>query len=114
MLESTSATQPMDARQDGFVYFDDPCMLLETMKPAEDGNGIILRLDLGGKERAVNVHLPHFRLSAVWQTDAVESGKIAVSMVNNNQFQYVIHPHEIVTLLVIQRMRKTASETRGQ
>jgi len=87
--------------------------LLETMKPAETGNGIILRLDLGGKERAVNVHLPIFACLR-WQTDAVERGKTAVSMVNNNQFQYVIHPHEIVTLLVIQRMRQTASETRGQ
>ena len=75
---------------------------------------IILRLDLGGKERAVNVHLPIFALSEVWQTDAVERGKAAVSMVNNNQFQYVIHPHEIVTLRVVQRMRRAASETRGQ
>jgi alpha-mannosidase len=112
---STSATQPLDARQDGFVDIDDPCLLLETMKPAEDGNGIILRfLDLGGKERAVNVHLPHFRLSEVWQTDAVERNKTAVSMVNDNQFQYVIHPHEIVTLRVIQRGRQLASETQSQ
>jgi hypothetical protein len=36
------------------------------------------------------------------ETDAVERGKTAVSMVNDNQFQYVIHPHEIVTLRVIQ------------
>ena len=48
------------------------------------------------------------------QTDDVERGKTAVSMVNDNQFQYVIHPHEIVTLRVVQRMRQTASETRGQ
>ena len=35
-------------------------------------------------------------------------------MVNDDQFQYVIHAYEIVRLRVIQRMRQTASETRGQ
>ena len=41
-------------------------------------------------------------LTLLVQTDDVERGKTAVSIVNDNQFQYVMHPHEIVTLLVIQ------------
>jgi hypothetical protein len=55
-----------------------------------------------------------FGVRLLIQTDDVERGETAVSMVNDNQFQYVIHPYEIVTLRVIQRMRQTASETRGQ
>jgi len=55
-----------------------------------------------------------FAVRLLIQTGDVERGKTALSMVNDNQFQYVIHPCEIITLRVIQRMRQTASETRGQ
>ena len=41
-------------------------------------------------------------LTLLVQADDVERGKTAVSIVNDNQFQYVIHPYELVTLRVIQ------------
>lgn len=90
----------LDAHAHSFAAIDDPTVLLETWKPAEDGNGTVLRfLDLGGEERKVAVGMPCMNLDHVWQTDAVERGRTPIS-VGGGRFSFTIHPHEIVTLRV--------------
>ena len=92
----------LDGKQGSFLEVNDPNVLLETWKPAEDGDGTILRfLDLGGAERTVTVRTPTLHLVRVTQTDAVESGATSVPLTANDQFHFKIHPHEIVTLRVI-------------
>lgn len=77
-------------------------MLLETWKPAEDGNGTILRfLDLGGPERTVTVQILLFKLSQAWQTDAVERNQKALPLAGNYGLSSTMHPHQIVTLRII-------------
>jgi alpha-mannosidase len=77
--------------------------MLQTWKPAEDGNGSILRfVDLGGAERAVTVRTPFVHLAQVWQTDAVERGQTALPVEGHNQFRFNIQPHEIVTVRVVE------------
>jgi len=93
----------LDGKQQSFLDVQDANVLLETWKPAEDGNGTILRfLDFGGTERTVTVRTPGLSLESVTQTDAVERGQTAVPMTGSNQFQFTIHPHEIVTLRVVE------------
>jgi alpha-mannosidase len=93
----------LDGKQASFVVVGDPNILLETWKPAEDGNGTILRfLDLGGEERTVTVRTPYLHLENVWQTDAVERGQTAVPVVGDNEFHFTVHPHEIVTMRVVE------------
>ena len=88
--------------QQSFVEIDDPNIVFETLKPAEDGNGTILRLlDLGGTERTVRAKIPCLRPERVWQTDAVERGQSPVSMEENGQFDLTVHPHEILTLRLV-------------
>ena len=78
-------------------------MLLETWKPAEDGNGTIMRfVDLGGAERTVTVRTPFLHLGQVSQTDAVERGQAALPLEGHDQFHFTIHPHEIVTVRVVE------------
>lgn len=85
-----------------FLEIADPDVLLETWKPAEDENGTILRvLDFGGRERTVSVRIPWLHVDQVWQTDAVERGRQAVSLSDDGEFHFTIHPHEIVTLRVL-------------
>ncbi len=97
-----NSSQKMGREQGSFLEITDPNVLLETWKPAEDGNGTILRLlDFGGTERTVSVRIPWLRLDHVWQTDAVERGQEAVSMTEDGQFHFTIHPHEIVTIRVV-------------
>jgi alpha-mannosidase len=97
-----SCSQGLDDKQQSFVEIDDPNIVLETLKTAEDGNGFILRLlDLGGTERTVSAKIPCLRPERVWQTDAVERGQLPVSMEENGQFDFTVHPSEIVTLRII-------------
>ena len=92
----------LDAKQDSFLSVSDPSLLLETWKPAEDGNGTILRfLDFSGSERSVTVQTPKLDLAQVTQTDAVERGEKPVSLEGNHQFTLTVHPWEIVTLRLV-------------
>jgi hypothetical protein len=99
----TNSSLSLSESQESFLDIRDADVLLETWKPAEDENGTILRfLDFGGTERDVTVRIPWLHLDHVSQTDAVERGQKAVSMDGDNQFHFTIHPHEIVTLRVVE------------
>ena len=99
----TSSSQRLGGDQGSFLDVQDPNLLLETWKPAEDGNGTIMRfVDLGGAERTVTVRTPFLHLGQVSQTDAVERGQTAVPVDGCDQFHFTIHPHEIVTVRVVE------------
>ncbi|MGB8477568.1 MAG: polysaccharide lyase family protein [Acidobacteriaceae bacterium] len=93
---------PLDGKQASFLLVNDPDLVLTTWKPAEDGNGTILRcLDLGGVTRTVSVETPLLQLQQAWQTDAVERDQSQLLLAGPHQFQFTIHPHEIVTVRLI-------------
>jgi alpha-mannosidase len=99
--KAISRPEPLDGTQGSFLRAQDPELLLETWKPAEDGNGTILRfLDLGGKERIVAVETPLLNLDHVWRTDSVERNEKALQLVNTHAFNIGVHPHEILTIRV--------------
>ena len=71
--KALSQPRPLKENRGSFLDVQDPDLLLETWKPAEDGHGTILRfLDLGGAARTITVHTPLLNLQEAWQTDAVE------------------------------------------
>jgi alpha-mannosidase len=93
--------RPLDGRQGSFLKVDDASLLLETWKPAEDGNGTVLRfLDLGGTTRTVTAQTPLLHLQQAWQTDAVERNRNPLSLIGSSGFQFTMHPHEIVTVRI--------------
>lgn len=90
--------RPLDGKQASFLTVDEPAVLLDTWKPAEDGNGTILRLiDLGGTARTVNITTPLLAIQKAVETDAVERNQKPLA-VNDGKVQVEIHPHEIVTI----------------
>jgi alpha-mannosidase len=94
--------RPLDGKQGSFLDVQDPNVLLETWKTAEDGNGTILRfLDFGGTSRTVAVHTPLLQIDEVWQTDAVERNGKRLAPADSGGFRFTIHPHEIVTIRVV-------------
>jgi hypothetical protein len=96
------SAQNLNGAMESLLSIDDPGVLLETWKPAEDGDGTILRfLDFGGTQRTVSVRIPWMHLDHVWKTDALERGQEAVSMNEDGGFNLTIGPHEIVTLRAI-------------
>jgi alpha-mannosidase len=91
--------RPLDGKQGSFLDVQDPNLLLDTWKTAEGGNGTILRfLDFGGTTRTVIVKTPLLQIGQAWQTDAVERNGKQLSLVGSGGFQFMIHPHEIVTI----------------
>ena len=93
--------RPLDGKLSSFLTIDDPNLLLDTWKPAEDGDGTILRLiDLGGAARTVNITTPLLAIKNVTQTDAVERNLKALPLNGEGGFQVEVHPHEIVTVRV--------------
>jgi alpha-mannosidase len=94
--------RPLDGKQGSFLDVQDPSLLLETWKPAEDGNGTIVRfLDFGGTTREVTVHTPLLQIDQAWQTNAVERNEKSLSLAGNGGFQFTIHPHEILTIRLV-------------
>lgn len=96
--------RPLDGKSGSFVTVDDPAVLLETWKPAEDGNGTILRLlDLGGAERSITVSTPLLTIDKAVETDALERDKDPLELAGEHSFRVTVHPHEILTLRVVGR-----------
>lgn len=94
--------RPLSKTQGSFLDVNDPSILLETWKPAEDGNGTILRfLDLGGAERPVTVRTPFLHLSNARRTDVVERDKEQLPLIGSQGFQFTIGHREIVTVRIV-------------
>jgi alpha-mannosidase len=90
--------------QRSFLAIDDPNILLETWKPAEDEKGMVFRfVDLGGKVRTVTITSPVLHLAQVWQSDALERGRVSLPLQTEDQFGFTAHPHEIVTIRAIEK-----------
>jgi hypothetical protein len=93
---------PLDGRQASFLHVNDPSLVLTAWKPAEDGRGTILRfLDIGGTTRTVSIETPLLPLQQAWRTDSVERDRSQLSLAGPRQFQFTVHPHEIVTVRLI-------------
>ncbi len=94
--------EPLSGTEGSFLTVDDPALLVDTWKPAEDGNGTILRMiDLGGQARTVTVHVPVISIEKVMLTDAVERDKTPITPDDAHTFKIDVHPHQIVTLRLI-------------
>ncbi len=99
--KALNVARPLDGKQASFLTIDDPNLLFDTWKPAEDGDGTILRLiDLGGASRTATVTTPLLAINKVFETDAVERNQKPLPIKGSNGFQVEIHPHEVVTIRV--------------
>jgi alpha-mannosidase len=82
-----------------FFEIDRPDVLLQTWKPAEDGNGTIARfLDFGEQGGAVNATLPLTHLKSAWLCTALEDKQTEIPVKDAHRFAFTIRPHEIITL----------------
>jgi alpha-mannosidase len=94
--------RPLNGNQDSFLSIDDPDLLLDTWKPAEDGNGTILRfIDLGGEARNVSIHVPLFSIEKISSTDAVERDLKPIAPDSPHSFKIAVKPHQILTIRLI-------------
>jgi alpha-mannosidase len=100
--KAVDSPRTLNGKQGRFLEVDDPDVVVEALKPAEDGKGVILRLlDLGSAERTVTVRTPLLNLSNAVETDAVERDQHALPLEGAHGFNVTVHPHEIVTVRML-------------
>lgn len=102
--KALNTPRALNGKQDSFLTVSDPDVLLSTWKPAEDGNGTILRfLNLDGTAHTVTVQTPLLQLEHVWQADAVERNQKPLPLEGTDGFQFTMPPHGIVTVRLLGR-----------
>jgi alpha-mannosidase len=83
-----------------FFQVDAPNIVLDTVKMAEDGDGIILRLyESSGSHTHARIKTG-FPMDIVWQCDLLERNKTALKKVEPNGFSYHFSPFEILNVQI--------------
>ena len=94
--------RPLNGDEASFLTIDDPDLLLDTWKPAEDGKGTILRfIDLGGEPRTVTIHTPLLSIGKIVATDAVERDQQTILPEDVHTFKIAVRAHQILTVRLI-------------
>ena len=84
-----------------FIAVDKPNIVVETIKRAEDGNGVIVRLYESQRRRGTVTLTTGFDLAEAWHTNLLEENQIALATAGNSIALFV-KPYEIVTLRLTQ------------
>ncbi|MGE5464315.1 MAG: glycosyl hydrolase-related protein, partial [Syntrophothermus sp.] len=77
-----------------------PNVIIETVKRAEDGNGIIVRLYESQRKRGPVQVRAGFDVESAWETNLLEENESELK-VENNSIQWVVRPYQIMTLRLI-------------
>ena len=83
-----------------FISVDRPNVVIETIKQAEDGQGIIVRLYESQRQRGEVTLKTNFGLKQVWQTNLLEENQAALTP-SGDSVRFLIKPYQIVTLRLL-------------
>jgi alpha-mannosidase len=86
---------PVDSQY--FVSVNAPNIVIETIKRAEDGGGIIVRMYECLRQRGSFTLTTAFPLAAAWRANLLEENQKSIP-VEGNQLNYSIKPYQILTL----------------
>ncbi len=84
------------------VSVDSPNVVIETVKRAEDGRGLILRLYESQRRRGPVTLTAGFPLAAAWRTNLLEDDQTPLTCDGNRVTVYV-KPYQILTLRIVKR-----------
>ena len=81
------------------VSVSEPNVIIETVKRAEDGNGIILRLYESQRKRGqVQVRFGR-AVESTWETNLLEENESELSL-ENDSIELNLRPYQIMTLRI--------------
>jgi alpha-mannosidase len=83
-----------------FLSVDRPNVVIETVKRAEDGQGVIVRLYESQRQRGPVMLTAGFELGTAWRTNLLEENQAAL-VVAGNRVTLVVQPFEIATLRLL-------------
>jgi alpha-mannosidase len=96
---NAQASKSQISRLRSFVSVSSPNVIIETVKRAEDGDGIIIRLYESQRKRGPVWIQLGFEVEAAWETNLLEENETALS-VENDAILLDMKPYQIVTLRV--------------
>ncbi len=82
------------------ISIDRPNIVIETIKQAEDGRGVIVRLYESQRRRGEFTLTTAFPLAEAWRTNILEDNLERLD-VNDHQLRFFIKPYQIVTLRLL-------------
>lgn len=85
---------------ESFITIDQPNIVIETVKKAEDGHGFIIRLYESQRKRGEFTLTTHFPLVEAWRANILEENQEALK-VDSRRLLYAIKPYQILTLRLI-------------
>ena len=91
-----SAHKGVRPASDAFVSFDFPSLVIDALKPAQDGDGLILRVYESEARRGnagITVHLP---VTRVTECNLMEEDETELP-VENGRFSFAVKPFEVRT-----------------
>jgi alpha-mannosidase len=100
-----SAAEPESTRDESgpvasLVSVDAENVVIETVKQAEDGAAMIVRLYETQRRRGVATLTVGVPIEAAWRTNLLEETSTALE-VRDNQVRLMVKPYEIVTLRLV-------------
>ena len=85
---------------DSFLAVDQPNVVIETVKRAEDGRGLIVRLYESRRQRGPVTLRAAFPIAQAWRTNLLEEDQHPLEVVDG-QVNFAIRPFQIVTLRLL-------------
>ena len=82
---------------DSLISISSPNVIIETVKRAEDGNGIIVRLYESRRQRGPVQLRAGFSVESAWETNLLEENESALR-VENDSIQLDLRPYQIMTI----------------
>jgi alpha-mannosidase len=82
------------------IQSDAPNIVIETVKQAEDGNGIIVRFYESQRRRGRVMITASFHLQQAWQTNLLEDNQAALTP-DGSRLSLFVRPYQIVTLRLV-------------
>lgn len=98
--------RPLEPVPLSFLQVDEPGVVVENWKAAEDGNGTVLRLlETAGAGSKATVRFPLLRLQRVWLCSAMEDD-IREIPVEGSSVEINLGPHQIATLRILGQFQR--------
>jgi alpha-mannosidase len=88
------------AQPKSFISVNRPNVVIETVKQAEDGNGVVVRLYESQRQRGSVTLRANFTLAGVWHTNLLEENETELPH-EDNSVTFSIKPYQIVTLRLV-------------
>jgi alpha-mannosidase len=92
-----------NSQPSSFVSVDLPNVVIETIKQAEDGQGVIVRLYESQRQRGEFTLTTAFPLSEAWRTNLLEENQERLE-IEDHQLRFSIKPYQIVTLRLLPKL----------